>query len=140
VFALADELHEDSAAGIDPAAWAGCDVERWRSAISRGYYALFLHLKIALLDSGFLKFPFPESGAHSAVSRAVRAALKPYHPVAQKLVSLKLEREFADYSIALDVDKSYAQDRLDEAYDAMGAIDSLKPVQLQAIADKLEGR
>ena len=139
VFSTADQLQLDLA-DVSPEEWIACDVERWRSAASRSYYAVYLHLKIALLDSGFLKYPFPKEGSHRKIYNAVKEALKPSHYITQKLLSLRIEREFADYEVVMEVDQNYAQDRLDEAYAALGKIDDLKKPQLQAIADKLEGR
>ena len=122
---------------IDEDTWADCESARYRSTVSRAYYSVFLNLKAVLIESNKLPGPFPESGVHGKLHRALKNSIGPTHALTKKLDKLRTLRTNADYDLDMDIDLELAETCVDDADEAATIIETLDSVSISRIAKEL---
>jgi len=135
---VANELCEEF---DDYPEWMSCQDGRWRSAISRAYYSVFLALKERLIAARPTEFPkrFPRVDVHSKVRKAVGAVLGTAPgSLATALRELAERRTDADYEWwSLPVRELDVMRHLSRAKRVRARIAALSEVQVGSIAFEL---
>ena len=137
---LLDELEDDESE--EARAWLGCENARFRSAVSRAYYAAMLDLKYRLVVH-MRDVAFPSRGVHGHLQRAVRDGLKSGprrshgYIVANKLRDLSGWRNEADYDWASAFRIETVEEALDLADELRSDFGNLTPNELYTIARAL---
>lgn len=124
------------------AQWTACRKGRWRSAISRAYYSVFLALKARLIEARPTEFPrdFPRADVHKKVREAVGLVLgKAPGSLAYMLRELSEARTAADYEWwdGTKVLEADVRMNLDRAERLCGVIDKIDAAQMKDIAREL---
>jgi uncharacterized protein (UPF0332 family) len=120
------------------AEWHAAADARYRSAVSRAYYAAFLFLREKIIPTrAWPPGGFPKVGVHNKVLRAVEGAFPPNHQIPTKLRTLLEERGLADYDLAATFDRLSAEDRCEESDVFINRVRSLSPAKLTDIANRI---
>lgn len=135
---VANELCEEFE---DSPEWTSCQPGRWRSAISRAYYSVFLALKERLIAARPVEFSrrFPRVDVHRKVRKAVGNVLGTAPgSLANALRALSERRTDADYDWwSVAVRKNDVVTHLSRAKRARAKIAALSDAQVGAIALEL---
>lgn len=133
VLGVADDLAKDYPE-LDAADWESSDDARYRSSVSRAYYAVFLHIKKRLADVGYT---VPGDNAHNRVRMAFDKALGHKHKIPLNLKSLMATRKDADYDLEGDFSRSFAESRCDASQDLIDLIEALSDSKFIDIGNRL---
>jgi hypothetical protein len=121
--------------------WRDCANSRARSAVSRAYYAVFLHLKYALIDADdtWRRRPtsFPSVGVHGLLSSALRTVLSESNSLVKSFEQLRLARAPADYEWERSYSIASAEGLRDVADEAIVGINALTRLELRQLVGEI---
>lgn len=120
----------------DPARWDEAEDARFRSAVNRAYYGLFVYLKVKL-EPARKGWTFPERGVHRHLRLALGEALGWTHPVYQAVVLLQRERSRADYEPDVSFSLSEVEGLIDTCNSALCDVQGLSEAELTSTANEL---
>lgn len=131
-------LEESGEASSGPDLWRDIEEARCRSAVSRAYYSLFLHLK-ERIEPARRDFSFPKDGIHTVLRLALEEELGSGHPLVQAIKRLWFNRKNCDYECEpRQTNPGAAGGHLDDALDAIHATDALTSQQLADLARQIK--
>ncbi len=132
----------DDVEGTDAeiAEWVGCENARYRAAISRAYYAVFLDMKYRVigLRPEWRHSPqsFPKIRVHDILASAIRAA-RFGSALSHDMRQLSTARKHADYEWDARYRRERAEKNLDLAQQLLAEFSRLTRKEWQAVADRL---
>jgi hypothetical protein len=134
---LADFLLESAATvPSNHAGWDDAENARFRSAVNRVYYGLFIYLKFKVEPTRHA-WTFPQRSVHRHLRLALQNVLQSTHPLVQAVKLLQRERGKADYELRHSLRLDEVEDLIDAATDALVEAQQLTPAQLAKVADEL---
>ncbi|MDB4949630.1 MAG: hypothetical protein JWM27_2279 [Gemmatimonadetes bacterium] len=135
--ALLDELDGSPA---EVAEWEACANARYRAAISRAYYAVFLEIKYGVLPlrDEWLRASqtFPRHQVHRRFVDAIRA-VPDGHRLARDLNQLSKSRNAADYVWDAPYHRTHVEQELKVARRLLGELARLTAREWERAADRL---
>ena len=136
VWEVAGFLLEEGDTASAPDRWSAILDARCRSAQSRAYYAVFLRLKerLSAISRDVLD---DKDSVHKALGEGVRGHLGVAHELSDLLKKLWRHRARSDYELGAGYSADVAQDRLEDAEDAIALVDGLSPEDLRGIVSAI---
>jgi len=135
--ALLDEVEGTEA---EIAEWNGCENARFRAAISRAYYAVFLEVKYRVIglrpEWRHSLENFPRAKVHGIVEKALRAARRG-QLLSRNFRQLSDSRKNADYDWSSLYRRDMAEAELNVARTLFHELSRLTSQEWQAIANRL---
>jgi uncharacterized protein (UPF0332 family) len=135
--ALLDEVEGTEA---EVAEWNGCENARFRAAVSRAYYAVFLEVKYRVIDlrPEWRHSPakFPKVKIHGIVEKALQAVNRG-QLLSRNYRQLSDSRKDADYNWSSAYRRERAEVELNVARTLLADLSRLTERDWQAIADRL---